>query len=477
MTYSSPLSQRYASPAMQALWGERRRIGLWRRLWLALMEVERELGLDIPERALVELRAHLDDADLERAAEYEKRLRHDVMAHIHHLGEQAPAARAFLHLGATSAYVTDNTDLILMREGLQLLLGRIAAVLVALAKLARRERAVPCLAYTHFQPAQLTTVGKRVTLWMQESLLDAEELLHRLDTLQFRGVKGTTGTQASFLELFDGDDEKVRELDARVALKMGFAKVFPVTGQTYTRKVDAQVLAALSGVAQSAAKLATDLRLLQHEGEMLEPFESDQVGSSAMAYKRNPMRAERITGLARFVIELEGNAWHTASEQWLERTLDDSANRRLVLPEAFLASDAILVLATNVAAGLEVREAVIARHVAAQLPFLATERLLMRGVKAGGDRQRLHEVIRTHSLAVAQAMAEQGAANDLLDRLARDPAFKALHVALAADELDPAAYVGRAPRQVDEFLERVLPGVLHRIEAVAPAVATAEVNV
>jgi adenylosuccinate lyase len=462
---------------MQALWGERRRIGLWRRLWLALMETERELGLDIPERALSELRAHLDDADLDRAAEHEKRMRHDVMAHIHHLGEQAPGARAFLHLGATSAYVTDNTDLILIREGLQLLLGRLAAVLVALAKLARRERAVPCLAYTHFQPAQLTTVGKRVTLWMQEFLLDAEELLHRLDALQFRGVKGTTGTQASFLELFDGDDEKVRELDARVALKMGFTRVFPVTGQTYTRKLDAQVLAALSGVAQSAAKLATDVRLLQHEGEILEPFESDQVGSSAMAYKRNPMRAERITGLARFVIELEGNAWHTASEQWLERTLDDSANRRLVLPEAFLASDAILVLATNVAAGLEVREAVIARHVAAQLPFLATERLLMRGVKAGGDRQRLHEVIRTHSLAVAQAMAEQGLGNDLLERLARDPAFRTLHVALAPNELDPAAYVGRAPRQVDDFLDRVLPGVLYRIEAVAPAVATAEVNV
>ena len=462
---------------MQALWGERRRIGLWRRLWLVLMEVERELGLDIPEGALTELRAHLDDADLDRAAEHEKRLRHDVMAHIHHLGEQAPAARAFLHLGATSAYVTDNTDLVLMREGLQLLLGRLAAVLVALAKLARRERAVPCLAYTHFQPAQLTTVGKRVTLWMQEFLLDAEELLHRLEALQFRGVKGTTGTQASFLELFDGDDEKVRELDARVALKMGFTRVFPVTGQTYTRKLDAQVLAALSGVAQSAAKLATDVRLLQHEGEILEPFESDQVGSSAMAYKRNPMRAERMTGLARFVIELEGNAWHTASEQWLERTLDDSANRRLVLPEAFLASDAILVLVTNVAAGLEVREAVIARHVAAQLPFLATERLLMRGVKAGGDRQRLHEVIRTHSLAIAQAMAEQGVANDLLERLAKDPAFRTLHVALAPTELDPAAYVGRAPRQVDDFLERVLPGVLHRIEAVAPAIVTAEVNV
>ncbi len=336
---------------MQALWGDRRRIGLWRRLWLALMEVERELGLDIPERALAELRAHLDDADLERAAEHEKRIRHDVMAHIHHLGEQAPTARPFIHLGATSAYVTDNADLILMREGLQLLLGRVAAVLVALAKPARRYRDVPCLAYTHFQPAQLTTVGKRITLWMQEFLLDAEEILHRLDTLQFRGVKGTTGTQASFLELFDGNDEKVRELDARVGRRMGFTRVFPITGQTYTRKLDAQVLTALSGVAQSAAKFATDVRLLQHEGEMLEPFESDQVGSSAMAYKRNPMRAERMTGLARFVIELEGNAWHTAAEQWLERTLDDSANRRLVLPEAFLAADAILVLATNVAAG------------------------------------------------------------------------------------------------------------------------------
>ena len=478
MTYTSPLSTRYASPAMQALWSERRRIGLWRRLWLALLEAEQELGLDIPDRALAELRDHLDDADLDRAAEHEKRLRHDVMAHVHHLGEQAPAARPFIHLGATSAYVTDNTDLLLMREGLQLLLGRIAAVVVALSKLARRYRELPCLAYTHFQPAQLTTVGKRVTLWMQEFLLDAEELLHRLDTLQFRGVKGTTGTQASFLDLFDGAHEKVRELDARVARKMGFAKVFPVTGQTYTRKLDAQVLAALSGIAASSAKFATDLRLLQHEGEMLEPFESAQVGSSAMAYKRNPMRAERITSLARFVIELEGNAWHTAAAQWLERTLDDSANRRLVIPEAFLASDAILVLATNVAAGLEVREAVIARHVAVQLPFLATERLLMRGVKAGGDRQRLHEVIRTHSLAVAQA-AERGVENDLLDRLARDPAFHALKVAVRAEELDPAGYVGRAPRQVDEFLEQVVPPVLQRIEAVAPpgAAAPAEVTV
>jgi len=462
---------------MQALWGERRRIGLWRRLWFALMEAQRELGVDVPERALAELRSHLDDADLERAAEHEKRLRHDVMAHIHHLGEQAPAARPFIHLGATSAYVTDNADLLLMREGLELLLGRLAAVLVALSKLARRYRDLPCLAYTHFQPAQLTTVGKRVTLWMQEFLLDAEEVLHRLETLQFRGVKGTTGTQASFLELFDGDDEKVGELDARVTRKMGFTRVFPVTGQTYPRKIDAQVLAALAGIAQSAAKFATDLRLLQHEGEMLEPFESDQVGSSAMAYKRNPMRAERMTSLARFTIELEGNAWHTAAEQWLERTLDDSANRRLVLPEAFLATDAILVLATNVAAGLEVREPVIARHVAEQLPFLATERLLVRGVKAGGDRQRLHEVIRTHSLAVAQAVAERGAPNDLLERLARDPAFKSLKVAIQADELDATAYTGRAARQVDEFLEHVLPAVLRRIETAAPAANSAEVTV
>jgi adenylosuccinate lyase len=462
---------------MQALWSERRRIGLWRRLWLALMESERELGLDIPADAVAQLRAHLDNADLARAAELEKRLRHDVMAHIHALGEQAPAARPFLHLGATSAYVTDNADLILIREALTLLLGRIAAVLIALGHVARRTRALPCLAYTHFQPAQLTTVGKRATLWMQEFVLDAEELLHRVDTLQFRGVKGTTGTQASFLDLFDGDHDKVLQLDARVATKIGFSRVFAVTGQTYSRKQDAQVLAALAGVAASSAKFATDLRLLQHEGELLEPFESEQVGSSAMPYKRNPMRAERMTGLARFVIELEGNGWHTAAEQWLERTLDDSANRRLVIPEAFLATDAMLVLATNVAAGLEVREAVIHRHMQDALPFLATERLLMRGVKAGGDRQRLHDVIRGHSLAVSQAVAEQGAANDLLARLSADPAFRAVGVAARPAELDPSQYVGRAPQQVDHFLDEVLPMVLRRIETVAPAASAAEVQV
>src|SRR5207245_5811828 len=398
LSWVSPLSTRYASPAMQALWGERRCIGLWRQLWLALKEGEKELGLDIPDAALAQLRAHLDDADLEKAAEYERRLRHDVMAHIHHLGDQAPAARPFIHLGATSAYVTDNADLILMREAMQLLLGRIGALLVAMGKVARRYRALPCLAYTHCQSAQVTTVGKRMTRWMQDFALDAEDLLHRISTLRFRGVKGTTGTQASFLDLFEGDHAKVTELDQRVTRAMRFDQALAITGQTYTRKLDAQVMAVLSGVAQSAAKFATDLRLLQHEAELLEPFESEQVGASAMPYKRNPMRAERMTSLARFVIELEGNAWHTAASQWLERTLDDSANRRLVIPEAFLATDAILVLATNVAAGLEVREDTIGQHVAQAMPFLTTERLLMRGVKAGGDRQQLHEVIRTHSL-------------------------------------------------------------------------------
>src|SRR2546422_6692252 len=462
---------------MQALWGEQRRVGLWRRLWLALMEGERALGLDIPDAALTQLRAHVDDVDLDKAAEYERRLRHDVKAHIHPLGDQAPAARPFIHLGATSAYVTDNADLVLMREAMQLLLGRIGALLVAMGKVARRYRALPCLAYTHFQPAQLTTVGKRMTMWMQDFALDAEELLNRITTLRFRGVKGTTGTQASFLELFDGDHAKVAELDTRVSRAMGFDHVLPITGQTYTRKLDGQVLAVLSGIAQSAAKFATDLRLLQHEGELLEPFESEQVGSSAMPYKRNPMRAERMTSLARFVIELEGNAWHTAASQWLERTLDDSANRRIVLPEAFLATDGILVLATNVAAGLEVREAVIARRVQEAMPFLATERWLVRGVKAGGDRQELHEVIRGHSLAVAQAVAETGAANDLLERLARDPAFRRLGIRATPDEREPVSYVGRAPQQVDEFLEEVLPPVLRQIEAVAPVAAAADVTV
>jgi adenylosuccinate lyase len=461
---------------MQTLWGEAHRIALWRRLWLALMEAEKELGLEIPDAAIAELRAHLDDADLAAAAKYERRFRHDVMAHVHALGDQAPAARPFLHLGATSAYVTDNADLVVMREGLRILLGRLIAVLEALQGFARRWADLPCLAYTHFQPAQLTTVGKRATLWMQDLALDVEELTHRLGALRFRGCQGTTGTQASFLELFGGDETKVRELERRVTRKLGFDEQYAVTGQTYPRKADSVVLDALSGIAQSAAKMAVDLRLLQHEGELLEPFESEQIGSSAMAYKRNPMRAERIGSLARYVISLQANGAHTAAAQWLERTLDDSANRRLTLPEAFLATDAMLVLLTNVAAGLEVREAVIRRHVDEQMPFMATERWLMAGVAAGGDRQALHEVVRRHSLAVADAVAT-GAPNDLMERLAADPAFARVAPERLRAELDPRRYTGRAARQVEEFLGEFLAPLLERARPLAVAAGAAEVPV
>jgi adenylosuccinate lyase len=474
--YRSPLGTRYASPAMQALWGEPRRIGLWRRLWLALAESQRELGLPIPELALSEMRAHLDDVDLPVAARYERRFRHDVMAHIHAFADQAPAARPYIHLGATSAFVTDNADLLIMREGLRLLLGRLLAVLAALETFARRHAALPCLAYTHFQPAQLTTVGKRATLWMQDFAADVEDICHRIETLRFRGCKGTTGTQASFLELFAGDDGKVRELDRLVTTRMGFGRSFTVTGQTYPRKADSVVLDVLSGVAQSAAKLASDLRLLQHEGELLEPFEAEQIGSSAMAYKRNPMRAERITGLARFVLSLQANGAHTAANQWLERTLDDSANRRLTLPEAFLATDAILILATNIAAGLEVREPVIAAHVAAQMPFMATERWLMLAVAAGGDRQALHEVIRQHSLVVAD-LVSRGCDNDLLERLAADPCFQCVPAGALKAELDPSRYTGRSAAQVEEFLVEYLEPLLARARPLAADAEITEVRV
>ncbi|HEU4682331.1 MAG TPA: adenylosuccinate lyase [Gemmatimonadales bacterium] len=474
--WRSPLGSRYASPAMQTLWGERHRIGLWRRLWLALAEAERELGLEIPEQAIGQMRAHLDDADLEAAARYERRFRHDVMAHIHAFGDQAPAARPFLHLGATSAFVTDNADLIIIRDGLRLLLGRLIAVLGTLDRFATRHAGLPCLAYTHFQPAQLTTVGKRATLWMQDFALDVEEVCRRIETLRLRGCKGTTGTQASFLQLFSDSHDKVRELDRRVTAKLGFAASFPVTGQTYTRKADSAVLDALSGIAQSAGKFAGDLRLLQHEGELLEPLESEQVGSSAMAYKRNPMRAERISGLARFVISLQANTAHTAASQWLERTLDDSANRRLTLPEGFLGTDALLVLATNIAAGLEVRQEVIRRHVEEQMPFMATERWLMLGTAAGGDRQSLHEVVRKHSLAVAEAVS-RGEPNTLLDRLASDPAFRSIPVATLQAELDPANYTGRAPQQVTEFVEEYLQPLLARARPLAVEAGAAEVGV
>ncbi len=458
-TYLSALASRYASPRMVQLWSEEHRARLWRRLWLALAEEERRLGLDIPEEALAQMRAHLEDADLERVRAHEGRLRHDVMAHIYHFGEQAPAARPYLHLGATSAFVTDNADLVVMRETLRLLLGRVVAVLRALRAFALRYAELPTVAYTHFQPAQLTTVGKRATLWLQDFALDAVALHRTVEELPFRGCKGTTGTQASFLELFNGDHAKVRELDQRLARAFGFAESIPVSGQTYSRKIDSQVLDVLAGLAQSASKFATDLRLLQHEGELLEPAEVEQVGSSAMPYKRNPVRAERICGLARYLLTLRDNAAYTAATQWLERTLDDSANRRLVLPDAALAADAILILASNIAAGLEVREATIRRHVDAVMPFMATERWLMLGVKAGGDRQALHEVIRRHSRAVSAAQ-EAGEPNDLLERLARDPAFAGVDGAALRQELDPLRYVGRASQQVAEYVQGPLERLL-----------------
>lgn len=444
---------------MVRLWSAEHRARLWRRLWLALAEEQRRLGLDIPERAIAEMRTHLDDVDLDAVRAHERRLRHDVMAHIHAFGDQAPAARPYLHLGATSAFVTDNADLIVLRDSGRLLLGRLVAVLRALRDFALRYRSLPTVAYTHFQPAQLTTVGKRAALWLQDFALDTAALREAIDTLPFRGCKGTTGTQASFLELFGGNHEKVRQLDRRLAAAFGFAQSLPITGQTYTRKIDSRTVDVFAGIAQSAAKLGTDLRLLQHEGEVLEPAEAEQVGSSAMPYKRNPVRSERICALSRYLIALRDNTAHTAATQWLERSLDDSANRRLVLPESALAADAILILVTNVSAGLEVREATIRRAVDRVMPFMATERWLLLGVQAGGDRQTLHEVIRQHSRAAA-AQAEAGGPNDLLERLARDPAFAKLEAASLRRELEPARYVGRAPEQVVEYVEQTLDPLL-----------------
>src|SRR5471030_3269206 len=380
--YSSPLSERYASRAMLELWSPQTRHGLWRRLWLALAEAEQRLGVPIPDEALVQMRAHLDDIDFAAVAVYERRFRHDVMAHIHAFGDVAPAAHKFIHLGATSAFVTDNADLIMMRRGLRLLRGRIVRVLRVLAKFAQEWRAEPTLGYTHLQPAQPTTVGKRATLWMQDLVLDLADVEHRIATLPCRGVKGTTGTQASFLEIFEGDHEKVRELDRLVTAKIGFAHSIPVSGQTYSRKLDAQVLGVVAGIAASAAKFSADIRMLQAFGEIEEPFERDQIGSSATAYKRNPMRSERIASLARFVGSLEPNANQTHGVQFFERTLDDSANRRLAIPEAFLATDAVLILMENIAAGLEVHPARIRARIADELPFMATESLIVRAVRS-----------------------------------------------------------------------------------------------
>jgi adenylosuccinate lyase len=464
-TWDNPLTTRYAGAKMAALWGPQRKFSTWRRLWLALAEGLHELGLAaedgtprITPAQLAQLRAHLDDVDLARAEAYERRFRHDVMAHIHAYGDLCPEAREIIHLGATSCFVTDNTDLLLMREGLGLVRDRLVGVLDALARFAERWRDLPALGYTHFQPAQLVTVGKRACLWLQDVVLDLEEVEHRLAALKFRGVKGTTGTQASFLTLFRGDHAKVRQLDALVARKMGFDAVYPVTGQTYSRKVDSQVVDVLAGVAQSGHKFATDLRLLQHHQEVEEPFESEQVGSSAMAYKRNPMRAERLCGLARFVMGLTAGTAQTAAVQWLERTLDDSVHRRLALPQAFLATDGMLRLYLNVAGGLVVHPEVVQRNLARELPFMATETLLMLAVKRGGDRQKLHEVIRQASHA-AVARLKAGGPNDLFERLAQDPAFANLDLTKLADARH---FVGRAPEQVTEFLAEVVGPIRQR---------------
>ncbi|HUR91591.1 MAG TPA: adenylosuccinate lyase [Gemmatimonadaceae bacterium] len=457
--YSSPLADRYASTAMLELWSPRVRYGLWRRLWLALAESERELGVEIPADAIAQMRDRLDDIDFYAVAAYERRFRHDVVAHIHAFGDAAPAAKPFIHLGATSAFVTDNADLILMRRGMDLLRGKMVQIIRSLASFAREWRGEPALGYTHLQPAQLTTVGKRATLWLQDLVLDLRDLDHRRDMLPFRGVKGTTGTQASFLEIFGGDHKKVRELERRVTARMDFPAALAVTGQTYTRKLDAWVLGVISGIASSASKYSGDIRMLQTFGELEEPFEQDQVGSSAMAYKRNPMRAERIASLARFVISLESNAHHTHSVQYLERTLDDSANRRIVIPEAFLATDAILLLMGNIVTGMEIYPKQIRRRIERELPFMATEELIVRAVRAGRDRQAAHEVIRKHSLDAARAMKEGADTNDMLDRLAADPEF-----GVPMDDLrgvlSPERFVGRAPQQVDDFLAEIVEPIL-----------------
>jgi adenylosuccinate lyase len=454
---------------MATLWGPQRKFSTWRLLWVALAEAEHELGLladdgvtpRISPAQLAELRGHVEDIDFARADALERKLRHDVMAHIHTYGEACPGARDIIHLGATSCYVTDNTDLLLMRDGLRLVRDRLVGVIEALARFAYEWRNLATLGFTHFQPAQLTTVGKRAILWCYDFLLDLQELEHRLDTLRFRGVKGTTGTQASFLALFRGDHEKVRRLDELVARKMGFAAVYPVTGQTYSRKVDSQILDALSGLCQSAHKFGTDLRLLAHRQEVEEPFEAEQVGSSAMAYKRNPMRAERMCGIARFVSALVVSTAQTAATQWLERTLDDSANRRLSLPQAFLGADGVLRLALNIAGGLVVHPEVIRRNCRQALPYMATENILMAAVARGGDRQLLHERIRQHSLAVAEQLKKGAAGNDLIERLRADPGFDAVPF---EEVLDESQFVGRAPRQVEEFIAAEIDPVRQRYQ-------------
>jgi adenylosuccinate lyase len=452
--YESPLVSRNASREMLELFSPRYKFRLWRKLWLELARAQRTLGLTrITPQALEQMEKALDDIDFAKAKEWEARLRHDVMAHVHTFGEAAPAAREIIHLGATSQYVVDNADLITMREGLKILAGRLAAAIDRLGRFAMQWKDLPTLGYTHFQPAQLTTVGKRAAMWAQDFAIDLAELEHRITTLKFRGVKGTTGTQASFLTLFDGDHSKVEALDRLVSDNFNFSQSFLITGQTYSRKLDAMLVCDLAGIAASTHKFCNDVRLLAGLKQIEEPFEEEQVGSSAMAYKRNPMRCERATGLARFVISLASSPLQTAAEQWFERTLDDSSNKRLSIPEAFLATDGCLLIVANVSQGLVVYQKTIEAAVNNELPFMATEEILMAGVRAGGDRQQLHEIIRKHSQDAARQVKEQGRPNDLLTRLAAEPAFTKTDLSKV---LDPHRYVGRAPEQAQQFVAQIV---------------------
>ncbi|MBT4010950.1 MAG: adenylosuccinate lyase [Planctomycetaceae bacterium] len=469
--YENPLISRYASVEMAELFSPQRKFSTWRRIWIALAQAQQELGLGVTTEQIAQLQEHVDSIDFDAARQYEKKLRHDVMAHVHAYGDVCPDARPIIHLGATSCFVTDNTDLIILREALVAVRSRLAAVIDQLGTFAAKTQNLATLGFTHLQPAQPTTVGKRACLWAYDLALDLQEVVHRIEQMQARSTKGTTGTQASFLKLLDGDHGKVKALESSVAEKLGFTTSYAVTGQTYSRKVDSQILDVLSGIAQSSHKAATDFRLLANRKELEEPFEKDQIGSSAMAYKRNPMRSERICSLARFVMSLQSSAANTMATQWMERTLDDSANRRLVLPQAFLAIDAVLILYQNITSGLVTYPQVIAKNLLAELPFMATENILMAAVAAGGDRQDLHERIRQHSLAAADRVKQQGAANDLMSRLAADDAFASVDLDAM---MDASQFVGRAPEQVAEFIEDIVGPV--RAEYVDGAVA-AEVNV
>ena len=472
--YVSPLSERYASKEMQYVFSPDKKFKTWRRLWIALAETEKELGLSITQEQIDELKAHAEDINYEVAKEREKVVRHDVMSHVYAYGQQCPKAKGIIHLGATSCYVGDNTDIIVMSEALEIVRKKLINVIAELAKFANNYKNQPTLAFTHFQPAQPTTVGKRATLWMQEFLMDLQDLEYVKSTLKLLGSKGTTGTQASFLELFDGDQEKIDRIDPMIAKKLGFEACYPVSGQTYSRKVDTRVLNVLAGIAASAHKFSNDIRLLQHLKEVEEPFEKTQIGSSAMAYKRNPMRSERIASLSRYVMIDALNPAITSATQWFERTLDDSANKRLSVPEGFLAIDGILDLCLNVVDGLVVYPKVIEKRLMSELPFMATENIMMDAVKAGGDRQELHERIRELSMEAGRNVKEKGLDNNLLDLIAADPAF-GLNEEELKKTMDPAKYVGRAPLQVENFLKKVVDPVLEANKDVLGM--TAEINV